>query len=87
MSGPPVSVNVEVYDEHGALRDRFETLLPLADGVQIDDLFHGRGLGDGPPAGLIRVSPSGGLVAAYATVIDNGTNDPMYAAAGLAARP
>ena len=35
----------------------------------------------------IRISPSGGLVAAYATVIDNGTNDPMYVAAELAARP
>jgi hypothetical protein len=85
--GPPVSVRVEVFDERGALRDRFETPVPLAGGVQIDDLFHGRGLGDGPPAGLIRISPSGGLVAAYATVIDNGTNDPMYVAAQLAARP
>jgi len=73
--------------QRGALRDRFETPVPLAGGVQIDDLFHGRGLGDGPPAGLIRISPSGGLVAAYATVIDNGTNDPMYVAAELAGRP
>jgi hypothetical protein len=87
VSGPPVSVNVEVFDERGALRDRFETPVPLAGGVQIDDLFHGRGLGDGPPQGVIRISPSGGLLAAYATVIDNGTNDPMYVAAGLAARP
>jgi hypothetical protein len=87
VSGPPVSVNVEVFDERGTLRDRFETPVPLAGGVQIDDLFHGRGLGDGPPQGVIRISPSGGLVAAYATVIDNGTNDPMYVAAGLAARP
>ncbi|MGZ6972074.1 MAG: hypothetical protein ACXVID_10455, partial [Thermoanaerobaculia bacterium] len=85
--GPPVNVKVEVLDERGALVDRFETPIPLAGGVQIDDLFHGRGLGDGPPAGLIRISPSGGLVAAYATVIDNGTNDPMYVAAELAARP
>ena len=87
VSGPPVSVRVEFFDESGALRDRFETPIPLAGGVQIDDLFHGRGLGDGPPSGLIRISPSGGLVAAYATIIDNGTNDPMYVAAGLAARP
>jgi len=86
VSGPPVAVRVEVFDEHGILRDRFETPLPLAGGVQIDDLFHGRGLGDGPPAGLIRISPAGGLVAAYASVIDNGTNDPMYVAAQLAAR-
>jgi hypothetical protein len=87
VSGPPLSVRVEVFDELGDLRDTFETPILLAGGVQIDDLFHGRGLGDGPPAGLIRISPSGGLVAAYATVIDNGTNDPMYVAAGLAARP
>jgi len=86
VSGPPVAVRVEVFDEHGILRDRFETPLPLAGGVQIDDLFHGRGLGDGPPAGLIRISPAGGLVAAYASVIDNGTNDPMYVAAQLAAK-
>lgn len=85
VSGPPVSVHVEVFDETGVRRDVFETPLPLAGGVQIDDLFHGRGLGDGPAAGLIRISPSGGLVAAYASVIDNGTNDPMYVAAQLAA--
>ncbi len=87
VSGPPVSVRVEFFDESGVLEDRFETPIPLAGGVQIDDLFHGRGLGDGPPSGLIRISPSGGLVAAYATIIDNGTNDPMYVAAGLAAKP
>ncbi len=87
VTGPPLSVKVEVFDERGDLEDEFETPLPLTGGVQIDDLFHGRGLGDGPPAGLLRISPSGGLVAAYATVIDNGTNDPMYVAAELAARP
>jgi len=85
VSGPPVAVRVEVFDDRGVRRDGFETPLPLAGGVQIDDLFHGRGLGDGPPAGLIRISPSGGLVAGYASVIDNGTNDPMYVAAQLAA--
>ncbi|MGZ6988442.1 MAG: hypothetical protein ACXVH0_05735, partial [Thermoanaerobaculia bacterium] len=83
---PPVSVKVEILDEHGDLLDHFETPLPIAGGVQIDDLFHGRGLGDGPPAGVIRISPAGGLVAAYASVIDNGTNDPMYVAAQLAAK-
>jgi hypothetical protein len=83
---PPVAVQVEVFDEHGTLRDHFETPLPITGGVQIDDLFHGRGLGDGPSTGVIRISPAGGLVAAYASVIDNGTNDPMYVAAQLAAK-
>ena len=86
VTGAPVNVRVEVFDETGARKDSFETPLPLTGGVQIDDLFRGRGLGDGPPAGLIRISPSGGLVAAYAIVIDNGTNDPMYVAAQLAAK-
>jgi hypothetical protein len=84
--GTPVSVQVEIFDEHGTLLDHFETPLSIAGGVQIDDLFHGRGLGDGPPAGVIRISPAGGLVAAYASVIDNGTNDPIYVAAQLAAQ-
>jgi hypothetical protein len=82
-----VSVRVEVFDESGALRDSFETPVPLAGGVQIVDLFHGRGLGDGPRSGWIRVSPAGGLVAAYASVIDNATNDPLYAPPVLAAQP
>jgi len=79
-----VSVKVEVFDDAGVRRDVFETPVPLAGGIQIDDLFHGRGLGDGPRAGVIRVSPAGGLVAAYASVIDNATNDPLYAPPMLA---
>lgn len=82
-----VSVKVEIFDEAGVRRDAFETPVPLAGGVQIDDLFRGRGLGDGPRSGWIRVSPSGGLVAAYASVIDGATNDPLYAPPVLAARP
>lgn len=82
-----VAVKVEVFDEAGIRRDVFETPVPLAGGVQIDDLFHGRGLGDGPRSGVIRVSPAGGLVAAYASVIDNLTNDPLYAPPVLAAKP
>lgn len=82
-----VAVKVEIFDEAGVRRDVFETPLSLAGGVQIDDLFHGRGLGDGPRSGWIRVSPSGGLVAAYASVIDNATNDPLYAPPVLAAKP
>ena len=39
----------------------------------------------GDVAGIIRISPAGGLVAAYASVIDHGTNDPMHVAAQLAA--
>ncbi|MBK9062000.1 MAG: hypothetical protein IPL89_02185 [Acidobacteria bacterium] len=82
-----VAVKVEIFDEAGIRRDVFETPVPLAGGVQIDDLFHGRGLGDGPLSGVLRISPAGGLVAAYASVIDNVTNDPLYAPPVLAAKP
>ena len=81
------SVKVEVFDEAGVRRDVFETPVPLAGGVQIDDLFRARGLGDGPRSGVLRISPAGGLVAAYASVIDNVTNDPLYAPPLLAAKP
>ncbi|MEO8585016.1 MAG: hypothetical protein ABI584_02545 [Acidobacteriota bacterium] len=85
-SGGSVSVAVEVYGAAGALLDRFEATVPVAGGVQIDDLFRARGLGDGPVTGWLRISPAGGLLAAYASVIDNGTNDALYAAAALAAK-
>ena len=88
MSGwdQPVSAQVEILDDHGALLDSFGVGVPFRGGIQIDDLFRARGLGDGPKAALIRIRPSGGFLAGYATTIDNGTNDPVYFAANLAAQ-
>lgn len=85
----PGRVDVRIFDESGALLDGFERELPGYGGVQIDDLFRARGLGDGPKAALIRVSFApgeryGSRLAAYATTIDNGTNDPVYFAGRLA---
>ena len=48
--------------------------------------FRTRALGDGPKAALIRVSPFGGLIGTFATLIDNGTNDATLLTAGLAAK-
>ncbi len=84
--GKNVRVRVEVLDQTGSKIDSFEVNVPVAGGMQIDDIFRTRGLGDGPPAALIRILPAGGLVGAYATTVDQGTNDPTYFAAGLAAR-
>jgi len=80
-------VRIEVIDDQGRSRDSFEVNLPLASGLQIDDLFRTRGLGDGPPVAILRITPTAGLVGAYATVIDRGTNDPAYLPAALGARP
>jgi len=84
--GSSIPVRIEIFDDFGVLLDRFETSVPVAGGVQLLDLFRTRGLGEGPPAALIRVSPLGGLVGAFATTLDNGTNDPTYHPAALASR-
>jgi hypothetical protein len=81
-----VRCHVEVIADGGTTLDAFDVNVPVAGGIQIDDLFRARGLGDGPAAALVRVSPDGGLVGAYATSIDQGTNDASLVPAALAAR-
>jgi hypothetical protein len=76
---------IEIIDEKGKSIDSFNVTFPSAGGMQLNDIFHARGLGDGPAAALIRVSPTVGTIGAYATMNDNGTNDPTYLAANLAA--
>lgn len=77
-------VKVEVIGPQGLPLDSFDVNVPVAGGIQVDDLFRARGLPLDLPAAVIRISPSAGTVGAYATVIDQGTNDPSYFAAGLA---
>lgn len=84
--GTNVRARVEVIGSGGTTLDAFDVNVPVAGGIQIDDLFRARGLGDGPEAALVRVSPAGGLVGAYATSIDQGTNDAILISAALAAR-
>jgi hypothetical protein len=84
--GKTVRARVEVIADGGAPVDTFDVNVPVAGGIQLDDLFRARGLGDGPPAALIRISPAGGLIGAYATSIDQGTNDAILVSAALAAR-
>ena len=82
--GAPAIVHVQILDDQGSLLDSFDQAIPAGIGLQVNDLFRARGLGDGPKAALIRLSPSGGILAAYATTIDNATNDPVYFAGNLA---
>lgn len=83
LDGPP-GVHVQILDERGSILDSFDQVVPAGIGLQLNDLFRARGLGDGPKAALIRLSPSSGILAAYATTIDNATNDPVYFAGNLA---
>jgi hypothetical protein len=85
-SGTSPTVKVEIVDHHGVTIDSFTTTVPYAGGAQLNDIFRARGLGDGPAAAIIRISPLNGMVGAYATMIDNGTNDPTYLAAQLGAK-
>lgn len=84
--GKTVRVGVKVVGDGGAELDSFDVNVPVAGGIQIDDLFRARRLGDGPPAALIRISPAGGLIGAYATSLDQGTNDAILVSAALVAR-
>jgi hypothetical protein len=84
--GKSVRARVEVIGDGGGTLDAFDVNVPVAGGIQVDDLFRARGLGHGPPAALVRISPAGGLIGAYATSIDEGTNDAILVSAALAAR-
>lgn len=85
--GPPrtTDVRIRIIDENGVQIDTFQVALPMAGGMQINDVLRERGL-TAAKAVLIRVEPTGpGLVGAYATLTDNGTNDPSFLAASLGA--
>ncbi|MDQ6801650.1 MAG: hypothetical protein M3041_12510, partial [Acidobacteriota bacterium] len=82
----PARAKVEIIDDGGRALDSFEVSIPSAGGMQINDLFHGRGIAESAKPVLIRVSTIEGMIGAYAAFVDNGTNDPAYVAANLAAK-
>ncbi|HKO54786.1 MAG TPA: hypothetical protein VJ276_02840 [Thermoanaerobaculia bacterium] len=84
--GQAASVRIEIIDNGGKTIDTFTVTVASAGGIQLNDIFRARGFGDGPTAALIRVTPLSGIIGAYATLNDNGTNDPTYLAANLAAK-
>jgi len=79
------NVRIEIVNDRGVQIDSFQVTVPAAGGMQINDIFNARGL-TAPKAALIRIKPTGpGLIGAYATLTDNGTNDPSFLAASLGA--
>lgn len=82
----PVDVRIQINDQAGKTIDDFNVSVPIAGGMQLNDIFRTRGHGDGPIAAVIRVMPSHGSISAYATVTDNATNDSIYLAPYLAAQ-
>ena len=82
----PSRAKVSIIDDHGQSLDSFEITLPQLGGNQLNDLFHARSLPESPKPVLLRVTVLEGSVGAYVAVVDNGTNDPAYFAANLAAK-
>jgi len=82
----PSRATVAIIDDGGHQLDSFDITLPQLGGNQLNDLFHARGLPESSKPVLLRVTVLEGSVGAYAAVVDNGTNDPAYFAANLAAK-
>ena len=84
-TGNAINVRVEIIDRNGNTADSFTATVPSAGGMQLNDVFRNRGINVSGPV-LIKVSPLNGIVGAYATFIDNRTNDAVYLAANLGAK-
>lgn len=79
-------IRVRIFDEQHRQLDTFDTAIDSTYGQQLDDLFAARHI-ETPKAALIEVEVlGGGLVAAYATLIDGMTGDATYLAANLGAK-
>lgn len=84
-NGTPASVKVEILDAQQKTMDSFTVNVVAAAGMQINDIFRARGLTQTGPV-VIRVTPLTGMIGAYASLVDNITNDSTYLAANLAAK-
>ncbi|HYC58105.1 MAG TPA: hypothetical protein VEK79_00920 [Thermoanaerobaculia bacterium] len=80
------NVRILVLDERMREIDSFSVKVPHAGGMQVNDIFGSRGVTP-PEAAMVVVQVlNGGLIGAYATLVDNRTNDTTYLAAHLGAK-
>jgi hypothetical protein len=77
-SGNPVTVHVSIYDGDGAKRGEFDDKLAGGEHKQINGVLaaHNIALNDGRIE--VKVTGGSGNVTAYASVIDNKNNDPLF---------
>ncbi len=80
------SVRIRVLDQNLTQLDTFSVNVPRAGGMQINDIFGSRGIVPPEAAMLIVQVMNGGLIGAYATLVDNLTNDSTYLGAQLGAQ-
>jgi len=77
---------IEIIGTNQERLDSFETSVPATGGTQLNDLFRARALQHNGLPVKIRITPLQGMIGAYAAMVDNESNDPMYFAANLGAK-
>jgi hypothetical protein len=80
------TVRIIVLDQNRVQLDAFSVQVPRAGGMQINDIFGSRAVTPPEAALLVVQVQNGGLIGAYATLVDNVTNDTTYLVAQLGAK-
>jgi hypothetical protein len=82
VTGQPASVEILLRDPSGALRALIPRIVPAAGLVQVSDLYGTTNLAPDPADRIeVRVTGGAGRIAAWATPIDDSTNDGSWVAA------
>lgn len=77
-SGEPATVQVSVFGDTGQRVGDFDIALQAGEHMQLGALLAQRGLSVDDGRIEVAVTSSSGKVTAYASVLDNRTNDPMF---------
>lgn len=85
--GVPTSVRIYILDQNLQHLDAFSVDVPRAGGLQINDIFAARGIQPPEAAMIVVRNQDNGLIGAYATLVDNITNDTTFLGAQLGAQP
>lgn len=82
VTGSPASVEIALRDSSGALRALIPRSVPAAGLVQLNDIYGLTGLAPSPTDRIeVRVTGGAGHVAAWATPVDDSTNDGSWVTA------
>jgi hypothetical protein len=85
-NGADSTVRISIYDAGMRELDMFSVKVKRAGGMQINDIFHARGIPMPEAAFLVVEVVDLGQIGAYVTLVDNDTNDTTYLAAQLGAQ-
>jgi hypothetical protein len=86
-AGVPTTVRISILDQNLNQLDTFSVEVPRAGGMQINDIFAARGIQPPEAAMIVVRNDENGLIGAYATLVDNITNDTTFLGAQLGAQP